>query len=240
MGAFDYNDQKMRHADPAKRAELLAHNFLSYQRDLIQKEVAMLRSLRPKLTRDVYHVSLNFAKTDNLTNKELIEISKDYLNGMGFNDNLYAVWKHKDADHLHIHILASRIRYDGTVVSDSSNYKRSEALCRKLEVKYNLTQVELSKNALEKAPGKDELEMIERTRKLSNRILMQEKVKKALVNVKSTAEFIDRCEKQGVYLLFNQSKTTGRVSDITYMMDGFMAKGQTLGNMFKWYYLVTK
>lgn len=234
MGAFDYNDKKMRHANPTKRAELLAHNFLSYQRDLIQKEVAMLRSLRPKLSRDAYHVSLNFAKSDNLTNTELIEISREYLKGMGFNDNLYAVWKHKDADHLHVHILASRIRYDGSVVSDSNNYKRSEALCRKLELKYNLTQVESSKNALEKALGKDELEMIERTGKLSNRILMQEKVKKALLNAKSTAEFIARCEKQGVYLLFNQSKTTGRVSGITYVMDGFIAKGQKLGNMFKW------
>src|SRR5690606_40394884 len=48
----------------------------------------------------------------------------DYLTGMGFDDNAYALWQHFDADHLHIHVLASRIKYDGSVVSDSNN--RSE------------------------------------------------------------------------------------------------------------------
>lgn len=235
MGAFDYNDQKLNHKDPKKRAELLDHNFMDYNREAVSKEVSFLQQLRPKLTRDAYHVSLNFAVEDKLTNKQLITIAQEYLRGMGFDNNLYSIWKHHDADHLHIHALASRIRYDGSVVSDSHNFKRSEPLCRQIEQKYGLAVVRSSEEAQERAPNKDELEMVQRTGKPSDRMLMQERVKLAFAKSNSIESFITNCQEQGIYLLFNQSKSTGRVSGITYVMDnGFQAKGQKLGNMYKW------
>ena len=235
MGAFDYNDQKLNHKDPKQRAELLDHNFVRYEREAVSKEVSFLQQLRRNLTRDAYHVSLNFAETDKLSNKQLVAIAQEYLSGMGFDNNLYSIWKHHDADHLHIHALASRIRYDGSLVSDSNNYKRSEALCRQLESKYGLAAVRSSEEAHERAPSKDELEMVQRTGKPSNRMLMQERVKVAFSKSNSIESFIKNCQEQGVYLLFNQSKSTGRVSGITYVMDnGFLAKGQSLGNMYKW------
>ena len=234
MGAFDYNDRKMDHKDPKQRAELLDHNFIQYNRNSVVKEVAMIGKLRRNLTRDAYHVSLNFAKSDKLDNEQLVSLTQEYLKGMGFTENLYAIWKHNDADHLHVHALASRIKYDGSVVSDSNNYKRSEALCRKLEAKYGLQPVQSSKEALERSPNKDELEMIQRTGYLSNRMMMQEAVKSAVRNSNTVAAFISNCEKQGIHLLFNQSASTGGVSGITYVMEGFLAKGQKLGNMYKW------
>src|SRR5690606_14657494 len=114
-------------------------------------------------------------------------------------------------------------------------FKRSEALCRKLELKYNLQIVKSSNEVQEKAPTKDELEMIQRTGQFSNRMLMQEKVKYAISGSNSINDLIRNCEEQGIHLLFNQSKSTGRVSGITYIMDqGFIARGQALGNMYKW------
>jgi hypothetical protein len=235
MGAFDYNDKKLNHQDPKQGATLLEHNFLSYERQAVSKENFILQQLRPTLTRDAYHVSLNFATEDKLNKVKLLDITKEYMKGMGFEDNLYSIWQHHDADHLHVHLLCSRIRFDGRVVSDSNNYKRSEALCRQLEIKYELQRVRSSKEATERAPSKDEIEMIQRTGKLSNRMLMQEKIKKAIAESSTVSDLINNCKKQGVYLLFNQSKNTGRVSGITYLIDGgFIARGQALGNMFKW------
>lgn len=235
IGAFDYNDQKMKHKDPQQRAELLDHNFIQYDRELVSKEILFLQQLRPNLTRDAYHVSLNFAHGDNITKEQLIDIAKDYMKGMGFDDNLFSLWQHHDSEHCHAHLLVFRTRFDGSLVSDSNNFKRSEALCRQLELRYNLQVVKPSKEAKERAPSKDEIEMMQRTGTLSNRMLMQEKVKKSMAESNSVSDLINNCKKQGVYLLFNQSKSTGRVSGITYLMDGgFLARGQALGNMFKW------
>lgn len=203
------------------------------------QEISFLQQLRPNLTKDAYHVSLNFAPTDKLSRQQLNEIGREYLAGMGFNDNAYAIWQHFDADHLHIHVLASRIKYDGSVVSDSNNYQRSEKLCRQIELKYGLEAVRSSKEAQDRAPSKDELEMIQRTGKLSDRMLMQERVKDALSKADSVIDFINRCKENGVYLIFNQSESTGRVSGITYVSaDGFIAKGQKLGNQYKWSNLI--
>ncbi|WP_333663812.1 relaxase/mobilization nuclease domain-containing protein [Chishuiella changwenlii] len=235
VAAFDYNHQKMQLENPKERAELLDHNFFKYDRESILKEISFLKQLRPNLTRDTYHVSLNFAPTDQLSKDQLIQIGKDYLIGMGFDDNSYAIWQHFDADHLHIHVLASRIKYDGSVVSDSNNYQRSEQICRELEQKYRIETVKSSKEALDRAPSKDELEMIQRTGKLSDRMLMQERVKDALSKAHTISDFITQCKQNGIYLIFNQSESTGRVSGITYIAEnGFIAKGQKLGNLYKW------
>lgn len=235
VAAFDYNHQKMEHENPKDRAELLDHNFFKYDRECILKEINFLKQLRPNLTRDTYHVSLNFAPTDQLSKDQLVQIGKDYLTGMGFDDNAYAIWQHFDAEHLHIHVLASRIKYDGSVVSDSNNYQRSEQICRELEQKYGIETVKSSKEALDRAPSKDELEMIQRTGKLSDRMLMQERVKNALSKAYTISDFIAQCKQNGVHLIFNQSVSTGRVSGITYISnDGFIAKGQKLGNQYKW------
>ncbi len=235
VAAFDYNHQKMQLENPKERAELLDHNFFKYDRESILKEISFLKQLRPNLTRDTYHVSLNFAPTDQLSKDQLIQIGKDYLIGMGFDDNSYAIWQHFDADHLHIHVLASRIKYDGSVVSDSNNYQRSEQICRELEQKYRIETVKSSKEALDRAPSKDELEMIQRTGKLSDRMLMQERVKDALSKAHTISDFITQCKQNGIYLIFNQSESTGRVSGITYIAEnGFIAKGQKLENLYKW------
>ncbi|WP_448606687.1 relaxase/mobilization nuclease domain-containing protein [Paenimyroides ceti] len=241
VAAFDYNHQKMELKNPKDRAELLDHIFFKYDRESILKEINFLKQLRPNLTRDTYHVSLNFAPNDHLSKDQLVQIGKDYLTSMGFDDNAYAIWQHFDADHLHIHVLASRIKYDGSVVSDSNNYQRSEQICRELEQKYGIETVKSSKEALDRAPSKDELEMIQRTGKLSDRMLMQERVKDALSKAETISDFIIQCKQNGIHLIFNQSETTGRVSGITYISDdGFIAKGQKLGNQYKWANLQNK
>jgi len=64
-------------------------------------------------------------------------------------------------------------------------------------------------------------------------MVLQEKLKQLLRNKCSLQEFILQAERHGVHLLFNRA-STGRVSGITYFYKGFKAKGQALGNRFKW------
>ncbi len=136
---------------------------------------------------------------------------------MGFDNNLHIIFRHHDSNHPHCHILALRNRFDGTVVSDSNNFKRSEQIIRELEIKYNLEQVKSSKQAMFKAPNKDELEMIQRTGKPSQKLILQEKVKDALKYSSTMQDFIHNLEAQNINVLFNQA-STGRVSGITYQV----------------------
>src|SRR5690606_270757 len=212
--AFDYNDSKLYLKDETQRAEVIDHNFLEYNKSEIMKEIGMLNKLNSKLTNDGYHIALSFSEKDNhLTNADLIAIADAYKKGMGFSDeHLFVLYKHNDGEdhkHIHVHLLLHRLSIDkngkARVVSDSNNFQRSEAVCRDLEERFNLEKVKSSKEALDRAPTKDELEMIQRTGKASERIIMQEKVKIALSNSIDIQSFIENCRRQSIFLLFNQS-----------------------------------
>ncbi|GAA4321066.1 hypothetical protein GCM10023149_20680 [Mucilaginibacter gynuensis] len=254
MGALQYNWKKMNHPDKDKRAVMLDTNFASADLRIIKQEVDLVRQFRPGLNRYVYHTSLNFAKEDQLSNAQLVEIAHEYLQKSGYDNNQYFIFRHNDADHLHIHLLVNRIRFDGSVVSDSQNFKKSEAILRQLEDQYNLVAVEpdnklspqrsigitskvnnsVTGKRYLKAPTKGELEMMDRTGIVSEKLLLQEKLNLLLPSSRMTIQdFIKRCERHGIFLLFNQA-STGRVSGITYFHHDFKIRGQALGNRFKW------
>lgn len=271
MGAFFYNMKKLDHQDKRFRAELLTTNFASIDKKLIQKEVKLVCATRPNLSKYVYHTSLNFSKEElqALNNQKLKAIAEDYMQAMGFTNNQYLIFRHYDVDHPHIHILANRICFDGSLVSDSNNYKKSERVVRALEQRYNLIPVEQSKfvafkpsngvpfelkntvttdqgivvtrkpyNGISRRVNRDEIGMMNRKGRVSDKLLLQELLIQLLANKpKSISEFIKMGEKVGVNFLFNQA-STGRVSGITYFFKEFRAKGQALGNRFKWWELI--
>jgi len=232
IGAFAYNERKMNIADKNKRAEILGTNFTSLKKGLIDKEIRMVRSLRPNLKKYFYHTALSFHPSEQLDNATMIEIAHTYMNKNGFNANQYVIFRHHDADHPHIHLLMNRIRFDGTVVSDSNDYKRSERIVREIENEFKLRPNISSERALFKAPKKDELEMVLRTKTPSKKMILQKLLKNTLSKSANIQEFIRACEKEKIHLVFNQA-STGRVSGISYIYDGFKFKGQQIGNNFK-------
>lgn len=232
-GALNYNLKKVYSSDIKNKAELLATNFLSLDHSEIKKELEIMKALNPNLKRNTYHTSLNFSVDEKISNTKMEAIAKEYMEKMGFDNNPYFIFRHNDAEHPHCHILALRNRFNGTVVSDSNNYAKSEVIVRELENKYGLTKVNASKLSFNKSPNKDELEMIHRTGRVSDKMLMQEKVANALSSSKNIKEFINQLEKSGINPLFNQA-STGLVSGITFISQKFKARGQALGNQFKW------
>jgi hypothetical protein len=240
MGALNYNLKKLNHPDRNKRAELLETNFSSLNPSQVKREVEWIRQLRPNLNRYVYHTSLNFSKEEQtgLSNEKLSAIAQDYLTENGFTNNQYFVFRHYDADHPHLHLLVNRIRFDGSVVSDSNNYKKSEAILRAIELRYNLNPVIGSKHSVQRAATKGELEKTMRTDSPSDKMVLQELMNGLLKERNLTISgFIKKAEKKGIHLLFNQA-STGKISGITYFYNDFKIKGQALGNRFKWAELI--
>lgn len=231
-GALNYNMKKLNHQDPKQRAEVLSTNFTSMDPTTIRRELAMMKAMNPKLKRNTWHTSLNFAVGEKIDNQKMLQIAEEYLMKMGFDNNLHIIFRHHDSNHPHCHILALRNRFDGTVVTDSRNYQRSEQVIRELENRYDLVKVQGSKQARSKAPDKDEIEMILRTGKPSKKLMLQEKVSEALNQSTTMSQFINNLERQNIHVLFNQA-STGRVSGITYLIPGFKIRGQALGNQFK-------
>lgn len=230
-GALRYNQEKVA----AGKAEVLDNGFINSSERGIMKEVAMVRMQRPDLQKYFYHTSINFPTGENVSNDVMTKIGRDYLEANGFNQHQYIVFRHKDAGHPHFHILVNRIGYDGSVVSDSNDYQRSEKVLRDLEKKYNLTQVVGSRECKERGMSNNEILMMKRTNDPSAKVAMQIIIGDVLKSKDqlSTNEFISKLEERGVKVLFNQA-STGYVSGISYSYQGMVMQGSKLGNAFKW------
>lgn len=98
-----------------------------------------------KAERTMMHISLNPHPDDRLTDVEYTQLAHEYMDKMGLGDMPYLIFKHEDIDRHHIHIVALRVRQDGTVVSDRNNFYRSKDICRELEKKYGLKPAERQK-----------------------------------------------------------------------------------------------
>lgn len=103
--------------------------------DTAVKFLNQVAKLRPRLNRHLYHVSISASRTDReLSQKDWAGIGRSWCAGMGIEN--YMIVLH-DA---HIHILGSRIRFDGSAASDKNDYRRSELLLRKIEAEFDLQQ----------------------------------------------------------------------------------------------------
>ena len=83
-----------------------------------------LCDLRKDVKSRQFHVAISVAG-DELSKEQLKEVAKEYMDAMGYGQQPYMVFFHKDTDNNHIHIVSSRVRMDRKLISDSNERKRS-------------------------------------------------------------------------------------------------------------------
>lgn len=91
------------------------------------------------------HISLNPHPDDRLSEMQYTQLAHEYMDKMGFSEMPYLIVKHEDIDRHHIHIVALRVRPDGSCISDKNNFYRSKEITRELEKKYGLHTAERQK-----------------------------------------------------------------------------------------------
>lgn len=91
------------------------------------------------------HISLNPHPDDRLSEMQYTQLAHEYMEKMGFAEMPYIIVKHADIDRHHIHIVALRVRPDGSCISDRNNFYRSKEITRELERKYGLHTAERQK-----------------------------------------------------------------------------------------------
>lgn len=95
-----------------------------------------------KAEKTMMHISLNPHPDDRLSEAQYIQIAHEYMEKMGFAEMPYVIVKHEDLDRHHIHIVALRVRPDGSTIDSKNNYYRSKEITREIERKYGLHTAE--------------------------------------------------------------------------------------------------
>lgn len=86
-----------------------------------------------------FHASINPAPGEKLDEAKMIEFVKEYMEGMGYGDQPYILYKHNDIDREHYHIVSVKVNKNGKKINDSFEGRRSAKLLRELAKKYGFT-----------------------------------------------------------------------------------------------------
>ena len=142
--ALNYNENKMQEGI----AECIyAHNYLKEAGQLNYYEklqgFQQLISLNDRANTNTIHISLNFDITEKLEKEKLTEIAVVYMQKIGFGEQPFLVYRHKDAGHPHIHIISTNIKKDGKRISIHNIGRNQSTQARKeIENIYQLVKAE--------------------------------------------------------------------------------------------------
>ena len=141
-GALRYNKEKV---DKDEAEVLLWQKMLEPYDKCGRLDIdACMESFMPYLeanrrtTNTVFHASLNPSPEDRLTDEQLRKIACEYMERMGYGEQPYIVFKHKDISREHLHIVSLRVDEQGRKLPHDFEARRSMEILRDLERKYGL------------------------------------------------------------------------------------------------------
>ncbi len=90
----------LEYLESKEEAEIIGSNMLGSDARSLAAEFKVSRQLNPRLNKAVYHCSLSLPHHENLSNKQWLSFCQDYLEGMGFDDNQYVIYRHSDLEEI--------------------------------------------------------------------------------------------------------------------------------------------
>lgn len=139
-GALGYNFKKVEkgEANILLAAELYQSKEGRYTMEdvLADMEALIPKNCRTKKT--VFHCSLNPHPDDKISDEQLVQVAREYMEALGYGKQPYIVFKHSDIAREHIHIVSLRINGEGKKINDKFEKRRSKQITDALERKYNL------------------------------------------------------------------------------------------------------
>ena len=157
-GALGYNFKKVEkgEANILLTAELYQSKEGRYTMEdvLADMEALIPKNCRTKKT--VFHCSLNPHPDEKLSDEQLTQIAKEYMEALGYGNQPYIVFKHNDIAREHIHIVSLRIDGEGKKINDKFEKRRSKQITDTLERKYDLIpSSKVADKAVEETPKID-------------------------------------------------------------------------------------
>ena len=138
MKTLTYNFRKVDRdqADILLSGQLSADGRLTAERVFREMTAYIPSGARTKNI--VFHASINPRPDEPLSDDRLRTIAREYLCRLGYGDQPFIVFKHRDIAREHIHLVSTRVRHDGSKIRDTMEHVRSTRIMRRLEAKFGL------------------------------------------------------------------------------------------------------
>ena len=147
QNAFDYNEAKVTEgvATYFDSVNTLMKNPFLFDQNHRLKILNDIEKLAPRVKNKCLHISFNPSKSDSLVlDDQTIRLEiRQMMEHMGYGNQPYFVYKHKDLDRVHYHIVSTRIdNVTGKKIKDNFEQEKMQRYIQGLEQKYDLKQEE--------------------------------------------------------------------------------------------------
>ena len=212
--------------DQKKDAEIIASDGVSLDSiGSIIDSFETQSSMRPGVSKPVYHISLSFHPKDKekLNNELVTKIMNDYLAMMKLNNTQFIAVRHFDKDHPHIHLCINRIDYDGKLISDQNNYRQNEIVATALTKKYGLYFSD-GKNM-----NYDRLREPE-----STKYFIRDVMNNTVPNCRSWNDLRDELSKEQIQLEFKYKGSTDKIDGVIFTYKNISLSGSKIDRQYSY------
>ena len=117
---------------------LLTEGVRGHDYKLMAADFETQQQLHPSKSQACFHSILSFYPGEKPSDEMMKEIAKKYLTELKITDTQYAISKHTDKAHLHLHIVANMVNNKGKAISDSWIGLRGKKIAQRLTEEYKL------------------------------------------------------------------------------------------------------
>ena len=139
-GALGYNFKKV---EKGEASILLAQGLYqnkegTYTMAEVFPDMQALIPEKCRTKKMVFHCSLNPHPDDKISDEQLVQVAREYMEALGYGNQPYIVFKHSDIAREHIHIVSLRVDSRGQKINDKFEKRRSKQITDALERKFGL------------------------------------------------------------------------------------------------------
>jgi Relaxase/Mobilisation nuclease domain len=205
---------------------LLFEGVRGHDYKLMAKDFEMQQQLRPSKTQSCFHSILSFYPGEKPSDKQMKEIASKYLQDLGIINTQYAVSKHTDKAHLHLHIVANMVNNEGKAISDSWIGLRGKKIAQQLTQKHQLIP------AIEKNINLTHLETLNQSEAIKYQIYIA--ISNSLSHCQTIGELEQKLSKQNIEVQYKYKGSTEEKQGISFKMGDFCFKGSKVDRKFSY------
>jgi hypothetical protein len=210
-----------------KQAEILAvEGVRGHDLKLMIEDFERQHSLKPEKNQACFHGILSFYPGEKPTDKQVLEIVGKYFEGLNIRDTQYAIVKHTDKAHLHIHLIANMVNNEGKSISDRWVALRGKKLAQKLTLEYKLTQ------ALSKDLSLTQYHNLREPGQYQYKIYVA--IRHHLRSCCSIDELEERLRPLGIEMQFKYKGHTNERQGVSFRLGEYCFKGSTIDRQFSY------
>lgn len=195
------------------------HNY-KYMAD----DFATQAGLRPSKKQACFHAVLSFYPGEKPSDELMAEIGRKYLERIGITNTQFAIAKHTDRAHLHLHIVANMVDNNGQSIKDGWIGLNGKKIAQQLTREYGLVIAE------KKSLAQTNLEALSQSE--ANRYQVYRAILECLPLCRSMDDLAERLKEKGIETIYKYKGQTDERQGVSFRYGEDCFKGSKVDRKF--------